>query len=356
MAAAATYSWTTDGYLSVSTIILPPQTTTFTPPPACSASASIWCSVTAADMSIVSECFLWDIVNATNNIPANDACYPGQGYGEIWYRDQTWSEDPQTRTFVCQRITETNSKTLGDISTLAYPGSACLSGWTTACTKTIVVSPGQYDTQTWCCPSNFVCNDQSGRDCSSILSTPTSLWVNDACAASACLSSSNGKQILFDQYDFSPSAGRAPITVYHELFPLSAAASVPTASMTSNAAGGSISTAASTAVSSGTHSGLAPAAAAGIGVGVAIGVILLLGGVGLFWFLRRRRRADVPAPAPAPVQVNVEAGGSGKPELSGDGAVQKVSAKQTESHLVELSAQRAMYPAEYAELEAREGS
>lgn len=40
----------------------------------------------------------------------------------------------------------------GSRSTLAYPGTACLSGWTTACTTTLTHEGAPFS-QAWCCPA-----------------------------------------------------------------------------------------------------------------------------------------------------------------------------------------------------------
>ncbi|KAK8005455.1 arylsulfatase A [Apiospora arundinis] len=73
----------------------------------------------------------------------------------------------------------------GDRSTLAYPGTACLSGWTTACTTTLD-HEGDLFSQAWCCPpGGWSCATRTGisdraapqRLCQSPLSTSTTIWM-----------------------------------------------------------------------------------------------------------------------------------------------------------------------------------
>lgn len=71
-----------------------------------------------------------------------------------------------------------------DLSTLAYPGTACLSRWAPACNVAVAAS-GRKHTQVWCCPeSDFECVTGGNpygpgeRLCSSLLSTSTEVWVN----------------------------------------------------------------------------------------------------------------------------------------------------------------------------------
>lgn len=159
------------------------------------------------------------------------------------------------------------------MASLAYPGTACISDWTTACTTTLTLESAQTFVQTWCCPpGSYSCLTAWGeatpwRDCVRLLSTPTEVWVNNIATSGGTektLWSSWRKVSLSDL----PSSG--PLSVKHPVFPLYGHAPFQSTNGTNEA-------------------GLATGAIAGIVVGAVVLALLLLGG-GVFVCLRKRKQ------------------------------------------------------------------
>ncbi|KAF0318672.1 hypothetical protein GQ607_014088, partial [Colletotrichum asianum] len=153
---------------------------------------------------------------------------------------------------------------------LGYPGTACISGWTPACTTSLTynVPTGKY-VQTWCCPlGGWNCLTASigppWRDCTSLLQTPTEVWIR--------ASESGGKTIYGSHRKVSVSdpSSSGPMYVTHPVFPLYG----KDVDFDTQSGGGN---------------DLSPGAIADIVVGIVVGLLALVGGV-LFVCLRKRRQ------------------------------------------------------------------
>ncbi|KAI0026031.1 hypothetical protein F4780DRAFT_3510 [Xylariomycetidae sp. FL0641] len=113
---------------------LPPQTTPFVPPIDASECSKlpVWCPGWPSDFN----CYAGDL-NDNNGTCTPDFyrsdCYPS-GYQDIYSATGTWDDQSET----------------------AFPGTACLSGWSTGCTTTISASNSNIS-QAWCCPTGFSC-------------------------------------------------------------------------------------------------------------------------------------------------------------------------------------------------------
>ncbi|ORY10923.1 hypothetical protein BCR34DRAFT_588211 [Clohesyomyces aquaticus] len=178
-----------------------------------------------------------------------------------------------------------------EVTTFAYPGSVCPVGWTTACTKTIGISSSQYP-QTLCCPeSSFTCA-QNARICESLLSTPTTVWVD----------AETGANVLFQQYTIATRDPSIPITIKHAPFPLQGADLDRSTQSTSSSAhyGTSSSSASSTEAiypqasttpvsSENMNRGLSTGQKIGITIGCVAGAFVVLIMIGIW---HRRRKHD----------------------------------------------------------------
>ncbi|KAF6814916.1 hypothetical protein CSOJ01_03746 [Colletotrichum sojae] len=242
----------------------PPQNTPFTPPSGeCAVyPRAIRCLGKLENVDARAEC-LGDqyVYETTVSLPTQ--CFP-ESYNEIWR--------PLGTKFV-------------HLPSLAYPGTACISGWTTDCTKTLTMTGGKTFVQTWCCPpGGWTClsvpkGETPYRDCVSLLSTPTEIWVNN-------LATTSGKEsTLYSSWrkvSISSIPDGTPLRISHPVFPLYGRD--PNAG-NETAAG---------------ETGLAGGAVAGIAVGAAVAVLALVG-IAVFVCLRKRkqRRAALAAQSEA---------------------------------------------------------
>ncbi|KAK8022090.1 hypothetical protein PG993_012857 [Apiospora rasikravindrae] len=155
---------------------LPPQTTPFqaTGQDACG-SPSLYCPfIVGEDPKPYSN------LVCTQGFPTT---YGGSNYSEF----STQLEQCRPPSFF--RVFETDP----DIITLAYPGTACLADWTTACTYDITVAASddaddQVTTsrQAWCCAPGYQCTTASvsessskfERQCYSFLNSQTEVWAS----------------------------------------------------------------------------------------------------------------------------------------------------------------------------------
>ncbi|CAI0651506.1 unnamed protein product [Colletotrichum noveboracense] len=227
-----------------------PQTTPFTPPSdRCSAiPRAIRCQDKPEELTSGAICLADQIVD-TSSATLPTECFP-ETYDNIWR--------PVSNKF-------------RDLPNLAYPGSACISGWTTACITTVSLESAQHLLQTWCCPSGWSCltvspGDTPYRDCVSYLSTPTEVWVNN-------LATSGGTEVTlwssWRKVSLSDLPSSGPLKLKHPPFPLYGR-------LPSNG----------TEVAD--KGGLSTGAIAGIVVGIVL-VILILIGIAVFVCVRRRK-------------------------------------------------------------------
>ncbi|KAF4822814.1 hypothetical protein CGCTS75_v010559 [Colletotrichum tropicale] len=209
-----------------------------------------------------------------------------------------------------------------DVTSLAYPGTACISDWTAACTKTLDLTSSQRYVQVWCCPPGWNCYDPptgkaDTRDCYSIVSTPTDIWfypIVTTGRSDSTITTSWTKVPLTDL----PNQG--PIEVHHPVFPIEVR--IPTQDNKTEA------------------SGLSTGAIAGTAVGVIVVVLALVGG-GLFVCLRKRNQkgaARISQIAAGETDIH-QRGYDNKQELSGDHTHETIELSKTSPPPVELSSQ-----------------
>lgn len=238
-----------------------------------------------------------------------------------------------------------------DLSTLAFPGTACLNGYMTACTRTLVASGRSY-TQTWCCPTGgWSCATDYDvlRQCISLLSTSTTAWV---------LGTGGHPQAMVLS---ALEAGQEPYSVYRLVFPLEetasgasgmsttqsdstyaaatgAASAGTTASQTTTNPAGSVATAGSQQAQP-----LSAGVAAGIAVGCCVFLFLLVG-LASWVFVQQRRRARAAVGGGG-------GGGIGEGPTMGEGAV-KESPSPAELPTARLGAMSVVQFGNRQELEA----
>ncbi|KAF5525166.1 hypothetical protein CGCA056_v002775 [Colletotrichum aenigma] len=211
-------------------------------------------------------------------------------------------------------------KDFSDLVTLAYPGTACISDWTSACLTTLDLTNSQRYIQKWCCPPGWDCytqpeGDSVTRDCYSVVSTPTDIWfypIVTTGKSDRTITTSWTKVPLTDL----PNQG--PIEVHHPVFPLEVR--VPIQDDKTEA------------------SGLSTGAIAGTAVGVFVVALALVGG-GLFVCLRKRkqkREARISQIAAGERDIH-QHGYDNKQELSGDHAFETIELSKTSPPPVELS-------------------
>ncbi|KAI6092766.1 hypothetical protein F4821DRAFT_223237 [Hypoxylon rubiginosum] len=156
------------GFLTTSTLGLPPQITPFTPPPTVDCKQSVYCPFLSYLEVDISSDFLNQRCVAVNKLGKGDIgfewdCFP-KGYETLFYEYLYQYFDQGTR--------EPPSR-----STIAYPGTACPSDWTTACTSVVTFGGDTYP-QAWCCPSSsWQCAITSGRYCTSVMTESTDIWM-----------------------------------------------------------------------------------------------------------------------------------------------------------------------------------
>ncbi|KAK1844380.1 hypothetical protein CCHR01_13011 [Colletotrichum chrysophilum] len=173
-----TVFYDSEGYSSLQrTFALPPQTVAFTPPASTCTNfpRSILCNEVKTE-SITSGVSCW----ADKFITSSAASFPEECFPTTYKGVQSPAGDDFSEAF-----------------TLGYPGTACISGWTPACTTSLTynVPTGKY-VQTWCCPpGGWNCLTASigppWRDCTSLLQTPTEVWIR---------ASESGGKTIYDSY------------------------------------------------------------------------------------------------------------------------------------------------------------
>ncbi|KAF4854206.1 hypothetical protein CGCSCA4_v001629 [Colletotrichum siamense] len=241
---------------------LAPQTTPFTPSGSgCSTlPRDLRCQFQPDEITPGALCLADQSVQATSAwLPTE--CFP-ESYDNIW------------------RPIGTKFKNL---PRLAYPGTACLSGWTQACDTTVTLESAEHLTQTWCCPQGgWSCLEVSAgdipyRDCVSFISKPTEVWVNNVVTSGGTKSTdwSSWKKTTLSNFPSSE-----PIKVKHPVFPLYARP--PAASI--KQAKGELST----------------GAIAGIVIGIVV-VMLVFIGSAVFVCLRKRKQKAADRPAQSQV-------------------------------------------------------
>ncbi|WQF79303.1 hypothetical protein CDEST_04317 [Colletotrichum destructivum] len=198
----------------------------------------------------------------------------------------------------------------GDIPSLAYPGTTCLSGWTSDCVTTVQRAGGEQYFQTWCFPSGWDCLSISSgqkqiphRECVSLLTTPTEICINNIVTTrgSESIVSTPWRKVLLSNL---PSGG--PIVVNHPVFPLYGRVPVH-------------------GVGAAKPTGLSTGAIAGIAIGIVVVVLVLLGSCVFVCIKKRKqnRAGELAHSSLGPGEGNSSYGGGGhdtKKDLTDHGA------------------------------------
>ncbi|KAI2610928.1 uncharacterized protein GGS25DRAFT_172956 [Hypoxylon fragiforme] len=286
-------------------LTLPPQTTPFTPPADADCALSVYCPFLTYWLYTQGGHQLSGMpCQALNKL---DASEPRQ----IGYRPECLP--PGYYTLFDNLVTEMDPRIPGvptesdGGSTRAYPGTACVSGWTTACTTTITAeinagdggAEGTYP-QAWCCPpGGWECTATEaigvpGRHCQSVMTEATNIWMT---WDPPFTDLTRGEYYTYPA-GVTSEAKENGATIYHRVFPLQLTM-VATAEATAEGGGsGGSSDAQQTSSGIGDGDGdaidsaAAPALSKGAVAGIAVGVVLLvmLLGAGAFILLYRRRR------------------------------------------------------------------
>ncbi|KAI1799344.1 hypothetical protein F4811DRAFT_568350 [Daldinia bambusicola] len=310
---------------------LPPQTTPFTPPRNADCTLSVYCKdLTYADGSThLRTSLTCQAVNVFGRakIWFEPRCFP-DGYFTLF--DNMYKE-------VDEGIGTDAALEEPRWSTLAYPGSACLDNWTTACVTAVTDGVSEYS-QAWCCPSgSWTCvssgNDAgpsvpSGRYCASVMDMSLTEVVWMVWDPPYTELDMEGQYSTWVAVVSGWPAEFAP-TVYHEVFPLqltatSSAAGMPSSASTSQEPGGN----------SNSVSVLFGGVIVGIAIGTALGVLGALCGAIILYRRRRKRRighSNGGDPEPSP-QIDEPVADKTKPK--GGSAAQ---AKET-TQIAELDA------------------
>ncbi|RYO80147.1 hypothetical protein DL766_000410 [Monosporascus sp. MC13-8B] len=243
----ATRITTVSGFVVSSTLVLEPQTTPFEQPSSCSPSIYCWSTVPGGDCAEI------DRMVSTDVDILRSECYPPDYTNVFLYNEQP-----------------------ADLTTAAFPGDACISGWTTACSATVLGDDGSSAyPQTYCCPpGGYTCDMQwRRRECVSSLNTPTVIWIDNP-------TTSYG----FETTTFAGFGdGEEPIRIWRSAFPLMGTEAATTNSTTTDPESAS----------------LAAGAIAGIAIGGAAAVAILAG-LGIWWWRKGRRAAAGPQYQPTP--------------------------------------------------------
>ncbi|XXG97108.1 hypothetical protein Hte_003403 [Hypoxylon texense] len=186
--------------------------------------------------------------------------------------------------------------------TMAYPGTACLSDWTTACTSLVTYGTESYP-QAWCCPSgSWQCATDSGRWCASVMTESTTIWMT----WDPAFTDQSGNE----WYTWTAEIGSAPSdsapTVYRHVFPLSLTTGGGGGGMTSGNDSSPHNESPPENVSppdtssycndpddrcpDGSESGFALNTGVKAGIGVAAGAVVLGISMGLLFIIRRRQK------------------------------------------------------------------
>ncbi|KAI0013334.1 hypothetical protein F4779DRAFT_565061 [Xylariaceae sp. FL0662B] len=297
------------------TITLPPQTTPYTVPSnpeLCR--MSVYCKyMSHAYFAPRGHPLSGEICQAVHGRTADNGEITGVQYIESCYPDGYFTVFNDLFGEIRQATSEPYE---GASSTLAYPGTVCISDWTTACVTTVTHEDSLY-TQAWCCPQGrpdgpWQCTDRQGdrdpgflgRHCISRMTESTPIWISwDPPATFGNM----------DYYTWTVTVNSVPAeyaaSVYHSVFPLqyTANASTPASGNNSTAATGGSQPVAGSDLSRG--------AVAGIAVGVILFVLGIL--VASFFFYRKRKKAATGEPEQPPETEQATEIYRGKPELEG---------------------------------------
>lgn len=237
----------------------------------------------------------------------------------------------------------------GDRSTLAYPGTACLAGWTTACTTTLTHQGSPY-AQAWCCPSGgWSCATETGvsdkaapqRLCQSLLSVSTTIWMTWDPAYSLM-----GTDIYTWTAEITSEEPQNAATVFHKVFPLQL-----TTGVEPSVGGQGIPNDTTGIGDDASGSRLPRGAIAGIAVGSSLAVLCIA--FATFLLYRHRVKRAPKHETAAIQQTNHEHHvWEGKPELDGTAATRPDEAPKSELDAIDAARASTVPAASVSELGA----
>ncbi|KAK7917327.1 hypothetical protein PG985_010935 [Apiospora marii] len=234
-------------------------------------------------------------------------------------------------------------------STLAYPGTACLAGWTTACTTTLTHQGSPYP-QAWCCPSGgWSCATEAGvsdreapqRLCQSPLSESTTIWMTWDPAYSLM-----GSDMYTWTAEVTSEEPQNAATVFHKVFPLQLTTglepSVGGQGVPNDTAGNGDDT-------SGAR--LSRGAIAGIAVGSSL-VVLSMAFAMFLLYIRRKKRAPKHETVALQQANHEQDPWEGKPELDGTTVTRPDEAPKSELDAIDAARESTVPAASVSELGA----
>ncbi|KAK7952744.1 uncharacterized protein PG986_008472 [Apiospora aurea] len=268
------------------TIWLPPQTTPFTPP--YKDGSTLSCEATLNCWSGLYECYPGYsdpyLVSAKSLDIDRPECFPS------WYYD------------------------IGTHLSVAYPGTACISGWRSACATTFP-DRGQTYSQVWCCPAGeFACTAAETYDattirmCVSTVLDPTGYIRNMPYRADL-----PGMSTVV----ISTSPGERPYKYWVSAFPLQVPAkTTSTVPITTEETTGSGSAAEGASASS-AEDGTGHLSKGSLAGAISASILAVLIAAAMIYAATRRRRRGIQAPETAVVDRDqgVDPYYGGKPEL-----------------------------------------
>ncbi|KAK7999681.1 hypothetical protein PG990_012281 [Apiospora arundinis] len=327
------------------TFWLPPQITPFTPPYTCSITALVHCVLTS---DYCTANYLERYASATRLWGSSvHECFPS-GFYEI---SKSW-------LVPCIRFPTTNHKAQPDTKlSVAYQGTACLSGWHRACETTFQLDGLPYS-QAWCCPpGQYECFTTTSSDrivetfsakraCMSYVTALTSYHLDGELDGAIMVQNPSGVA-----YSTLPPGKTYRYVI--EAFPLQ----IPATPISSTSTESRVTPTALVTIKD-TYTANAAAPTNGLEkehiVGISIGILLFLGLVAamVVMQIRRRRRRNQ--------RVAVDDGYNpyqGKPELPNNIVLRAELGPATDGLVAELEGHR-MYPemdAQARPVEAPEG-
>ncbi|ORY65458.1 uncharacterized protein BCR38DRAFT_484878 [Pseudomassariella vexata] len=252
-------------------------------------------------------------------------CFP-ESYFAIFGQEYVWLNG------AADGVTVTNE---GADSTLAYPGNACLSGYTTACTTTLF-HQGSLFSQAWCCPSgstgSWTCATATAdydeaapqRLCKSLMTESTQVWMS----WDPPYTWAHSKDLYTWYVDITSESPQYAASVYHKVFPLQLMSTeteapattalhttlyIPSPGSSSNK--GAEETSPSSPADARPDGGLSSGKIVRISVSLGVFFVVLIITI-VYLYLRRKRIEREPEGSPAAQEQETI---NGKPELEGSG-------------------------------------
>ncbi|KAI1376158.1 hypothetical protein F4677DRAFT_420464 [Hypoxylon crocopeplum] len=299
---------------------LPPQITPYTPPPDVDCAISVYCKFLT----------YWYYVGGKHQLSGMGcAAVNSLEVGVLGYRTECFPEGYYTifdNLLEEIRLIPGTPTESGDSSTLAYPGTACVSGWTVACTVTLKDSIDTY-TQAWCCPpGSWSCaltehqglgadRPITGRHCSSLMTESTDIYMTwDPPYVDGGDSQ--------DYYTWTVGVTSEPTeyaaTIYQRVFPLQWTAGASNApGVQPSAFDGGVAVNTTGPVNEASVAVISKGAIAGISVGAVVFIFGVIWGIAMFYRRRQMKNGVAGTSSSGPNAPPSERPVGDKPELEG---------------------------------------